>query len=426
MIHLTMKESILRVAGPATMLYFYTACLVRTEGLSSHAAVPSWVSARGGLPFDCTGCGDCCQVEGDVWLSPSEATDMAASLKLSPQSFDDAHCDVIAEGSGWRRLISVAPSASGLGGGCTFLTAEGGCGVYGTRPQQCISYPFWPRILRSPESWDREIGACEGIGLVGRSASGAEDSTIATTSETKDTASHNNEPATISAVPLDEVKLSSLKYAAWLRRFPEDAAADISDTAQWAKGSFLKNLPHHSLQLTLNQSAPGAVRYEHHPAVSDYMSLINAIRSAAERLLVRNRAGIEAELAVNNAQDVPTSMPASNKVAMVMFPQLSDHVTFQKMFAKLEMEWQVPLSGDAPSDENKDTLKALLRIAIETPADTSKGRRPSQVKVDRRRINPPQDFISLFGFHPQWESDGGVQGLLGQRSPIPMICLVLG
>ena len=59
---------------------------------------------------------------------------------------------MVHDGSGWRRLVSTK------GHGCTFLTREGGCGVYEARPVQCRAYPFWPRVLKSPETWNHEVG----------------------------------------------------------------------------------------------------------------------------------------------------------------------------------------------------------------------------------------------------------------------------
>ena len=45
---------------------------------------------------------------------------------------------------------------------CVFLTKEG-CSIYDHRPLQCITYPFWDRILRSKEDWDNEAKECPGI-----------------------------------------------------------------------------------------------------------------------------------------------------------------------------------------------------------------------------------------------------------------------
>ncbi|MCA8912053.1 MAG: YkgJ family cysteine cluster protein, partial [Planctomycetes bacterium] len=39
-----------------------------------------------------------------------------------------------------------------------------GCGIYEVRPTQCRTYPFWPDIMRAPETWQREAQQCPGIG----------------------------------------------------------------------------------------------------------------------------------------------------------------------------------------------------------------------------------------------------------------------
>lgn len=52
----------------------------------------------------------------------------------------------------------------GPDGRCPLLAASGRCRVYGQRPAQCRSYPFWPEILATPATWRREAGRCEGIG----------------------------------------------------------------------------------------------------------------------------------------------------------------------------------------------------------------------------------------------------------------------
>ncbi|MDE6719615.1 MAG: YkgJ family cysteine cluster protein, partial [Treponemataceae bacterium] len=35
--------------------------------------------------------------------------------------------------------------------------------AYGARPVQCSTYPFWPWILKSRESWDAEAKDCKGM-----------------------------------------------------------------------------------------------------------------------------------------------------------------------------------------------------------------------------------------------------------------------
>ena len=36
-----------------------------------------------GLQFDCTGCGKCCKVDGDVWLAPEEVSSIMLHLGYS-------------------------------------------------------------------------------------------------------------------------------------------------------------------------------------------------------------------------------------------------------------------------------------------------------------------------------------------------------
>ncbi len=89
-------------------------CAIKAEALSGRS-VPAWVQKAGGLKFDCTGCGDCCKVSGDVWLSSDEVVDIAATLGLTLEDFEQRHTDVSIEAGGYKRLTS-SPK------GCTFLT----------------------------------------------------------------------------------------------------------------------------------------------------------------------------------------------------------------------------------------------------------------------------------------------------------------
>jgi Fe-S-cluster containining protein len=42
---------------------------------------------------------------------------------------------------------------------------EGGkCSIYEVRPTQCRTYPFWPAIVRAPQTWAKEGEQCPGIG----------------------------------------------------------------------------------------------------------------------------------------------------------------------------------------------------------------------------------------------------------------------
>ena len=50
---------------------------------------------------------------------------------------------------------------------CTFLTRDktgnAGCMVYGARPMQCRTWPFWSENLKTPANWQKAAGRCPGM-----------------------------------------------------------------------------------------------------------------------------------------------------------------------------------------------------------------------------------------------------------------------
>jgi Fe-S-cluster containining protein len=109
------------------------------------------------LRFRCTGCGNCCSGGPDhyVFLSASEAEDIRSHLGLTP---------------GWfkRRYLRRGPQGELVinnqgGGPCVFLTEDNRCRIYGVRPLQCRTYPFWPEVVKSRDVWRVEAKRCEGI-----------------------------------------------------------------------------------------------------------------------------------------------------------------------------------------------------------------------------------------------------------------------
>ncbi|EJK46954.1 hypothetical protein THAOC_34358 [Thalassiosira oceanica] len=114
-----------------------------------------------GLGFECTECGKCCRVSGDVWLSPEEVAGVSALLNITAKAFREQHVRAVLspsdaiedeeyEGS-WMCLKKKQHDGS-----CTFLKESGQCAIYSARPIQCESYPFWPSILNSMETWEDE------------------------------------------------------------------------------------------------------------------------------------------------------------------------------------------------------------------------------------------------------------------------------
>ena len=97
------------------------------------------------LPFECTGCGNCCKTRGDVYMSPTETKNAAALLGLSISEFKEQFVEEeevtvamsldpeqIPEGeTGWTVLRHKQEDGS-----CIFLNDEGMCNIYEARPVQ--------------------------------------------------------------------------------------------------------------------------------------------------------------------------------------------------------------------------------------------------------------------------------------------------
>ena len=96
--------------------------LHRFEGAVRHLAPRSRKSARSSsvvadlemvacpptASFNCTGCGDCCRVDGDVWLDGAEGVALAKELGLSraemAERYIDFSIDVGSPDGDWQRL----------------------------------------------------------------------------------------------------------------------------------------------------------------------------------------------------------------------------------------------------------------------------------------------------------------------------------
>ncbi len=113
----------------------------------------SWY--KEGLSFACTECGQCCTGSpGYVWVTEEEIAEMAAFLKISPKDF--MHRYVRRVGNRYS-LVEMKKSYD-----CVFLK-DRKCQVYGARPTQCRTFPWWPHHLTSPEAWKEAAHHCEGI-----------------------------------------------------------------------------------------------------------------------------------------------------------------------------------------------------------------------------------------------------------------------
>jgi Fe-S-cluster containining protein len=113
---------------------------------------------RAGLRFSCTRCGACCAgpQEGYVWVNAEELDQIAQQLGVPREELERRYvCKV-----GIRRSLRLKPNND-----CVFYDGtEKRCTIYGVRPRQCRSWPFWESNVRTEESWRDTCAVCPGAG----------------------------------------------------------------------------------------------------------------------------------------------------------------------------------------------------------------------------------------------------------------------
>jgi hypothetical protein len=62
----------------------------RTANLAG-AGGSEWWEERGSVPFECSECGKCCKVRGDVWASPEDVVRLAAHLNIEIDDFAEKY-----------------------------------------------------------------------------------------------------------------------------------------------------------------------------------------------------------------------------------------------------------------------------------------------------------------------------------------------
>ena len=108
-----------------------------------------------GLRFACTECGKCCTGEpGYVWISQEEVEKMAKFMKISVKEFIQMYTRQV---DGALSLKEYPRTYE-----CIFLR-DGKCQVYGARPKQSRTFPFWPENLESEKAWEETAKRCEGV-----------------------------------------------------------------------------------------------------------------------------------------------------------------------------------------------------------------------------------------------------------------------
>jgi len=107
-----------------------------------------------GIYFTCRRCGRCCTgTPGIVYVEPEDIRNIAGYLNMSESDFI-ADCLYP-----FRESYSIREHADGR---CLFY--ENGCRIYPVRPNQCRTFPFWFKNLRSGKNWEAVSRQCPGIG----------------------------------------------------------------------------------------------------------------------------------------------------------------------------------------------------------------------------------------------------------------------
>ncbi len=113
---------------------------------------------EGGLRFSCTRCSLCCRFDsGYVWLSRADLARLVAVLDLPAKTVIDRYCRIV-NIAGFKQLSLQEQENMD----CVFWVG-GACSVYGFRPLQCRSFPFWSHQLLDREAWERAADHCPGM-----------------------------------------------------------------------------------------------------------------------------------------------------------------------------------------------------------------------------------------------------------------------
>jgi len=111
------------------------------------------------LCFECQQCGKCCTgAPGYVFFTLEESKKMAEYLGLNERDFGYYFCRKVIVRGKQAFSLKEKPNYD-----CIFLENQH-CQIYLVRPDQCKTYPFWPRIIESRAAWEKEKAHCPGIG----------------------------------------------------------------------------------------------------------------------------------------------------------------------------------------------------------------------------------------------------------------------
>jgi Fe-S-cluster containining protein len=104
------------------------------------------------IEFTCIKCGECCRVDGYVYLKRGETEKMARYLEIPVKEFRKKYT---------RLLFLLGRVIETDAQGCAFLI-DGRCIIYPARPSQCVTFPYWKRIMNDSKEWKYISAYCPG------------------------------------------------------------------------------------------------------------------------------------------------------------------------------------------------------------------------------------------------------------------------
>ncbi len=110
--------------------------------------------------FKCTGCGECCKIDGYIHVNKTDIKRFALHFGISVSEFKEKYVKRV---PGWGNVLK-----GGREGPCVFLK-NGKCSAYGARPVQCRTFPYWDMITSSPSEWEetkKYCPACRAMGEI--------------------------------------------------------------------------------------------------------------------------------------------------------------------------------------------------------------------------------------------------------------------
>src|SRR5579871_2408471 len=97
-----------------------------------------------GVRFTCqTGCTNCCNQQGRIYLNEDDVVRAAKFVGMTPQTFEKKY---VYRTRHEMRLRKPRDKQ------CTFLL-DHGCSIHPAKPTQCRTFPFWPELLETKAAW---------------------------------------------------------------------------------------------------------------------------------------------------------------------------------------------------------------------------------------------------------------------------------